>query len=71
MSLEREHETYLREKSKLLAEGKVGRYALIFGDKIDSVWHCHSDALEVGYEKFYPKQFMVRQINEKEPVLQI
>jgi hypothetical protein len=68
MALERELQTYLREKPMLLADGKEGRFALIFGEKVDSVWHCQTDALDVGYGKFYPQPFMVKQINEKEPV---
>jgi hypothetical protein len=68
MELEKEYETYLREKPKLLADGKAGRFVLIFGDKIDSDWCCQPDALSVGYDKFWPKPFMVQQIQENERI---
>jgi hypothetical protein len=63
-----EYQTYLREKPKLLAQGKAGKFVLIVGDRIDSVWHCQSDAMEVGYTKIYPQPFIVHRVSEVEPV---
>ncbi|MFO0810703.1 MAG: hypothetical protein U0746_18905 [Gemmataceae bacterium] len=44
--------TYLRELPRLIAEGDEGRYALIRGNDLLSVWDTLGDALQAGYEKF-------------------
>ena len=44
--------TYLRELPRLLREGDEGRYALIHGDQLLSVWDTYGDALQAGYERF-------------------
>jgi hypothetical protein len=40
--------TYLRELPRLLAEGKEGRFVLINGDQVLSVWDTFGDALQAG-----------------------
>ena len=69
--LEREHATYLREKSKLLADGKEGRWVLIHGDTVDGDWPSFTDALGAGYDRYWPALFMVRQVCEQEPVVSL
>jgi hypothetical protein len=70
MALEREIATYQREKARLLAEGEHGRYALIHGDAVASVWDTWRDASQAGYEKFGLESFMIQEIREIErPIL--
>jgi hypothetical protein len=45
---------YFRELPRLLAEGHQGRYALIHGGRILSVWDTYHDVLQAGYERFGP-----------------
>lgn len=44
--------TYLREVPRLLEEGEEGRYALLKGDEILSIWDTQSDAIQAGVDKF-------------------
>lgn len=62
MGLEREYATYSREKPKLLAAGKAGRWVLVRGDEVDSDWCCFAEALHAGYDRYWPAPFMVRQV---------
>jgi hypothetical protein len=50
--LAREVNAYLRELPRLVAEGEEGRYALIHGDDVLSVWDTLGDAEQAGYERF-------------------
>ena len=43
---------YLRELPRLLAEGEAGRYALIKGETILSIWDTYGEALDAGYDRF-------------------
>jgi hypothetical protein len=62
MVLEREQATYEREKARLLAEGESGRFALVHGDEVVSVWDTYRDASQAGSERFQLGAFMIRQI---------
>jgi hypothetical protein len=44
--------TYLRELPRLLAEGQEGRFALIKGDQLLSIWDTFDDACQAGHELF-------------------
>jgi hypothetical protein len=44
--------TYLRELRRLLAEGQEGRFVLIKGDEVLSVWDTFDDACQAGRERF-------------------
>jgi hypothetical protein len=57
-----EWKTYKREIGRLLAEGNVGRHALIKGDKVVSVWDTHGDAYQAGRERFGLGVFMVQEV---------
>src|SRR5262245_29626003 len=58
---------YLRELPRLLAEGEEGRYALIQGDTILSLWDTYGDARQAGYERFgIDGHFVAHQIQGKE-----
>lgn len=67
MSLEIELAAYKRELPKLLQED-VGRYALVYGDKVDSCWDTFRDAIQEGYRLFGLAPFMVKQVQAVEPV---
>jgi hypothetical protein len=66
MQLQKELETYQRELPRLL--DKTGKYVLICGDKVESVWETFADALQEGYNVFGLQPFMVKQIQPVEPV---
>lgn len=67
MALERETETFQRELPALLDDPeKLGKYALVHGDVIDSVWKTIQEALDAGYERFGIEPFLVKEIVEHE-----
>jgi hypothetical protein len=67
MPLEREMETFSRELPNLLSDPeKRGKYALVFGDRVDSVWPSVDDALTAGYDRFGLAPFLVKEIVEHE-----
>ena len=49
---EKEITTYVRELPRLVEEDEEGRFALIKGDEILSVWDTFGDAVQAGREKF-------------------
>ncbi|MBI3823743.1 MAG: hypothetical protein HY289_13825 [Planctomycetes bacterium] len=49
---EKEIATYVRELPRLVEEGHEGRFALIKGDEILSVWDTYREATQAGREKF-------------------
>jgi hypothetical protein len=59
--------TYLRELPRLLHEGDEGRYALIHGGQLLSVWHTFGDAIEVGYERFgLDGRFVAKRVDRRD-----
>jgi hypothetical protein len=48
----REIATYLRELPRLLDEGYAGKYALVKGDEILSIWDTDNDAIQAGRDRF-------------------
>jgi hypothetical protein len=44
----------------------VGKFALVHGDRVDSVWATMEAALDAGYERFGVEPFLVEHIVEKE-----
>lgn len=69
--LARESLVYLREKPRLLALGKEGKWILVCGERIDGDWCCFADAVRAGYDRFWPSLFMVRQVCKQEPVVHL
>ena len=58
-----------RELPRLLAEGEAGRFALIHGGSVISLWDSLNDAAQAGYEKFgVDGLFMTPSINALELV---
>jgi hypothetical protein len=66
MALERELAAYQRELERLIQEGEGGRFALIYGDEVVSVWDTYRDAIQTGYDRFGLQPFMVKQIRQYE-----
>src|SRR6266478_8234421 len=67
MALENELETFRRELPRLLAvEGNRGKFALISGERVDSVWGTVDAGLEAGYDRFGLKPFLVKEVTEHE-----
>ena len=65
MARERELATYHRELARLLMAGETGRFALIHGDELVSVWDTRRDAVQAGQDKFGPEAFLVQQIQRE------
>jgi hypothetical protein len=65
MALEQELATYRRELARLLLAGEVGRFALIHGDEVVSVWDTRRDAVQAGQDKFGPESFLVQQVQRE------
>lgn len=51
-----------RELPRLLAENQEGRWALLQGDEVFSVWDTFADAVQTGDERFGLTPFLVRQV---------
>src|SRR5262245_33773914 len=66
VALEKELETYKRELPRLIQEGGQGKFALVHGDSVDSVWDTWKDALQAGYDRFGLEPFLVKEIQETE-----
>jgi hypothetical protein len=63
---EKEIATYVRELPRLLDEEEEGRFALIKGDAILSVWDTHRDAIQTGVEKFGLDPIFVMKIDVRD-----
>ena len=68
MALDREKAAFERERPRLLSEGHAGRYALIRGDDVESVWDTRNDAVQAGYRLFGLEPFFVAAIELEETV---
>ncbi len=67
MALEHELETFQRELPTLLqSEGNRGKFALVYGDAVSGVFTTVDEALDVGYELFGLKSFLVKEITDRE-----
>lgn len=65
---ESEIAAYRRDLPQLLQEGEAGRYALIKGDQILSIWDTSGDARQAGLEKFgLDVPFCVQKIDPRDP----
>jgi hypothetical protein len=64
--LAQELATFRKELPNLLSQ--AGKYALVKGDKVESVWDTYADAIREGYRQFGLQPFLVKQILATEPV---
>jgi hypothetical protein len=57
---------YMREMPRLLRDSEEGRYALISGDQVLSVWDTYADALQAGYDRFgLDGRFLAQKIDSR------
>jgi hypothetical protein len=63
--LRTELETYYRELPRLLEDGEEGRYALVKGGAVHSVWDTFRDARQRGVEQFGMEPFMVQEVDAR------
>src|SRR5579859_5404320 len=66
-----EWNVYLREVSRLLAEGYEGQHILIKGEEIIGIFPTHDEALDEGYSHFLQSGFFVHQIQTWERVYRV
>ncbi len=66
MALDKELETYQAQLPGLLEH--AGEFVVIHGDEVAGIWQTYQDALKAGYEKFGLEPFLIKQIQEIEPV---
>lgn len=57
-----EWQTFKREVYRLLCAGNKGRFALIKGNQVVSVWDTQSDAIQAGRERFDQQPFFVQEV---------
>jgi hypothetical protein len=57
-----EWRTFKREVYPLLNAGNRGRFALIKGEQVVSVWDTLRDALQAGRERFGKEPFFVQEV---------
>jgi hypothetical protein len=69
--LQGELATFRRELPGLLSGGKGGRFALIHGDRVDSLWDTDGDAYEAGCQRFGLEPFLVMLVAENEPPVRL
>lgn len=64
--LQREMAAYRRELARLLEAGEEGRFALLKGDTLLSVWDTQADALLAGRERFGLEPVCVKRIDARD-----
>jgi hypothetical protein len=64
--LEREIGTYYRELPRLIAEGHEGRYTLIRGEELLSIWDTLEEAATAGHDRFGFERFMTQKIRSRD-----
>src|SRR5271156_2167211 len=67
MALEKELVTFERELPRLAKEAP-GKFALVKGDEVVSLFDTYEDALTAGYGMFKLETFMVKQISAIERI---
>jgi len=65
-ALEKELATYHAKLPELQQE--EGKYVLIKGDEVVSIWETYGDAMKEGYEHFRLEPFLVKKIEQVEQV---
>jgi hypothetical protein len=63
--LKQELSTFLRELPRLLAEGNEGRFALVKGNEVVSVWDTSDDAYQAGCERYGMGPFLAQPIDPR------
>lgn len=65
MVLQTELQTFRRELPLLLLR-YPGKYALVHGETVHSIWDSHDDAIQAGFQNFGTTPFLAKKIEEKE-----
>ena len=65
MALEQELEVYRNRLPDLLRSDR-GKFVLIHGGRVDSIWETLDRALQEGYNRFGIAPFLVKEITEQE-----
>lgn len=76
MAFEREVAAFRRELPRLLEQGERGRFALVYGDEVISVWDTRGDAIQAGWMRFGLVPILVQEVQSEEkpifiPFLQV
>jgi hypothetical protein len=66
-----EWNTYRREAARLLAEGQAGKFVLIKGSQLVSLYGTWDAAREAGLRLYLMEAFLVHEVRAEEPVLRI
>ena len=67
MALERELDIFRQELPGLLATPENrDKFALVHGDKVDSLWPTEDEALAAGYDRFGVEPFLIMLVTENE-----
>lgn len=64
LPMQQEFDTYCRELPRLLTEGHSGRFAVVKGDEVISIWDTQRDAIQAGCERYGLESFGVYKIDE-------
>jgi hypothetical protein len=62
---------YRREVGRLLAEGHEGKWVLIKGEQIIGICDTREEAFAVADERYPMQQYLVHQIQIREPLLRM
>ena len=57
-----EWKTFKREASRLIGDGHRGRFVIIKGDQLVSIWDTLRDAVQAGAERLGHVPFLVQEI---------
>ncbi|HEV3256531.1 MAG TPA: hypothetical protein VG013_06615 [Gemmataceae bacterium] len=66
MDLDKELETFRRELPNLLPDHE-GQFALVQGERVDSLWPTENAAYEAGCDRFGLALFLVKRVEANEP----
>ena len=66
LALRQEIITFRRELPRLLAEGHEGRFALVKGDQVVSLWDTFDDAHQAGRDKFGFTPFLAQPVDRRD-----
>lgn len=67
--LEIELNTYYKNKNTFNEKSPSGGYVVIKGDDVLGIWETRLDALKAGIEKYGNVEFLVKDIDESDTIL--
>jgi hypothetical protein len=60
--LAKEWKAFCSELPRLIAAGHKGRFAVVKGDRVESIWDTQRDALQAGRQQFGQEAFLLQEI---------